>query len=100
MTIINPAELDLQEEKQQISVGLQAVYHSTELLNTKGLSSRAIGKLTKSLLPLLTNQLKETLSSHLISRLNLPSREQSFFDIHHPKDSKVLVRAQKRLKFE
>ena len=36
----------------------------------------------------------------LISKLNLPSREQSFFDVHHPEDSKALIRAQKRLKFE
>ena len=97
--IVHP-ELDLQEEEQQISSGLQAVYHSTELLNAKGLSSRAIGKLTKALLPLLNNQLEETLSPHLISKLNLPRREQAFFDVHHPKDAKALVRAQKRLKFE
>ena len=97
--IVHP-ELDLQEEEQQISSGLQAVYHSTELLNAKGLSSRAIGKLTKALLPLLNNQLEETLSPHLISKLNLPTREQAFFDVHHPKDAKALVRAQKRLKFE
>ena len=97
--IVHP-ELDLQEEEQQISSSLQAVYHSTELLNAKGLSSRAIGKLTKALLPLLNNQLEETLSPHLISKLNLPTREQSFSDVHHPKDAKALVRAQKRLKFE
>ncbi len=96
--IVHP-ELDLQEE-EQLSGSLEAVYHSTELLNAKGLSSRAIGKLTKALLPLLNNQLEETLSPNLISRLNLPTREQSFFDVHHPKDEKALVRAQKRLKFE
>jgi ATP-dependent DNA helicase RecG len=96
--IVHP-EMDLVEQ-QQISASLQAVYHSTELLNAKGLSSRAIGKLTKVLLPLLKNHLDETLSPHLISKLNLPSREESFLDIHHPKDAKGLVRAQKRLKFE
>ena len=96
--IVHP-EMDLVEQ-QQNSASLQAVYHSTELLNAKGLSSRAIGKLTKVLLPLLKNHLDETLSPHLISKLNLPSREESFFDIHHPKDAKGLVRAQKRLKFE
>lgn len=97
--IVHP-ELELKEDNQQSSVRLQGVYHSTELLNAKGLSSRAISKLTKTLLPLLHNQLEENLSSHLISKLNLPSREKSFCDIHHPKDSKKLVRAQKRLKFE
>ena len=96
--IVHP-ELDLHEE-EQVSGSLEAVYHSTELLNAKGLSSRAIGKLIKVLLSLLNNQLEETLSPNLISRLNLPSREESFSHIHHPKDEKVLVRAQKRLKFE
>jgi ATP-dependent DNA helicase RecG len=97
--IVHP-EIDLYEEKQELSPSLQAVYHSTELLNAKGLSSRAISKLTKALLPLLNNQLEETLSPILISKLNLPSREESFCDIHMPKDAKALVRAQKRLKFE
>ena len=85
--IVHP-EMDLQEEKQQISTSLQAVYHSTELLNAKGLTSRAIGKLTKVMLPLLENQLEETLSATLISELNLPSREASFFNIHNTKETK------------
>ncbi len=97
--IVHP-ELDIREESQDSLASLQAVYHSTELLNAKGLSSRAISKLTKALLPLLDSQLEETLSPSLIKRLNLPSREKSFFDVHHPKDAKSLVRAQKRLKFE
>ncbi len=97
--IVHP-EMDLQEENQQAYTGLQAVYHSTELLNVRGLTSKVIGKLTKVLMPLLKNQLEETLSPILISKLNLPTLEQSFFDIHHPKDAKSLVRAQKRLKFE
>ena len=97
--IVHP-ELDLQLQAQKSSVNLQAVYHSTELLNAKGLSSKAISKLIKTLLPLLNNQLEETLSHHLISKLNLPSREQSFFDLHCPQDLKALSRAQKRLKFE
>ena len=97
--IVHP-ELDIREESQDSLASLQAVYHSTELLNAKGLSSRAISKLIKALLPLLESQLEETLSPSLIKRLNLPSREKSFFDVHHPKDAKLLVRAQKRLKFE
>ena len=97
--IVHP-EMDLQEENQQAYTGLQAVYHSTELLNVRGLTSKVIGKLTKVLMPLLKNQLEETLSPILISKLNLPTLEQSFFDIHYPKDAKSLVRAQKRLKFE
>ena len=97
--IVHP-ELDIQNEKQDLIANLQSVYHSTELLNAKGLTSRAIGKLTKALLLLLNKQLQETLSVNLVSRLNLPTREEALFSIHYPKDTKALIRAQKRLKFE
>ena len=97
--IVHP-EMDMQEENQQFTAGLQPVYHATELLNAKGLSSRAIGKLTKELLPFLKNQLEETLSLSLVAKLNLPTRIQALVDVHQPKDAKNLVRAQKRLKFE
>ena len=97
--IVHP-ELDLQEDKEDYLVNLQAVYHSTELLNSKGLNSRAIGRLIKTLLSQLNNHIEETLSANLLKKLNLPNREHSFFDIHQPQDAKKLVRAQKRLKFE
>ena len=97
--IVHP-ELDLLDANINFSPGLQAVYNSTELLNAKGLSSRAISKLVIALLPQIKNNLDENLSPDLIAKLNLPSREKAFNDIHCPKDSKMLVRAQKRLKFE
>ena len=97
--IVHP-ELDLLDDNVNFSPGLQAVYHSTELLNAKGLSSRAISKLVIALLPQIKNNLDENLSPDLIAKLNLPSREKAFNDIHCPKDCKMLVRAQKRLKFE
>jgi len=97
--IVHP-ELDLLDDNVNFSPGLQAVYHSTELLNAKGLSSRAISKLVIALLPQIKNNLDENLSPDLIAKLNLPYREKAFNDIHCPKDSKMLVRAQKRLKFE
>ncbi len=97
--IVHP-ELDLLDDNVNFSPGLQAVYHSTELLNAKGLSSRTISKLVVTLLPHISNNLEENLSPDLIAKLNLPFREKAFNDIHCPKDSKMLVRAQKRLKFE
>ena len=97
--IVHP-ELDLEEETSIASASLQSVYHSTELLKAKGLSSRAISKLVQALFSLLNNHLQETLSPQLVSKLNLPSRQDSLFDLHFPKDTKTLIRAQKRLKFE
>ena len=97
--IVHP-DLDILDAESALSPYLQPVYHSTELLKSKGINSKAIAKLTRKLLPLLNNKLQETLSDCLISRLNLPSREQALFDIHYPNDSKSLIRAKKRLKFE
>ena len=94
-------EIDLKQENDNFfSGGFQAVYPSTELLNARGLSSRAISKLIKTLLPLIEDDFVETLSQDILSKFNLPSRIEAFFDIHVPKNTKKLVRAQKRLKFE
>ena len=98
--IVHP-EIELKEDNDNsLSNSFQAVYPSTELLNVKGLNSRAISKLIKTLLPLLNDCFVETLSSDIIVKLNLPSRKEAFFDIHIPENIKKLVRAQKRLKFE
>ena len=98
--IVHP-EIDLKEDNDNFfATGFQAVYPSTELLNAKGLNSRAISKLIKTLLPLLKDCFVETLSPYIISKSNLPSRKEAFFNIHIPKNTKSLIRAQKRLKFE
>ncbi len=97
--IVHP-EMDLYNDAQNFSGILQPVYHSTELLKRKGLTSKAISKLVLNLLPLLDNKLEETLSNDLILKLNLPSREESLFNIHKPNTHRDLTRAQKRLKFE
>ncbi len=92
-------ELDLYEEKS-FTVGMQPVYHLTDKLSSRGITNRTLVKLIKTLLPLLSNHIEETLSLELISKLNLPSKQESLFNIHQPKDAKVLSRAIKRLKFE
>ena len=98
--IVHP-ETDLwQDYNKKAHVGLQGVYHSTEQLSAKGLNSRGILKLIKNLVPLLKNDIEETLSKKIIEELNLPSKEQALVDIHIPKNNNDFIRAQKRLKFE
>ena len=97
--IVHP-EMDLYGDSQQFSGVLQPVYHSTELLKRKGLTSKAISKLVLNLFPLLENQIDENLSADLINRLNLPSRYESLINIHFPKTHRDLNRAKKRLKFD
>ena len=99
-SLVHP-ELDLWEDyNKKAHVGLQGVYHSSEKLSAKGLNSRGILKLIKNLIPLLKNDIKETLSLKILTQLNLPTKEDSLIDIHIPKNNNDFIRAQKRLKFE
>ena len=98
--IVHP-EVDLYEDyNKKAHVGLQGVYHSSEKLSAKGLNSRGILKLIKNLIPLLKNDIQESLSDEIIKDLNLPSKEKALVDIHLPKNNTDFIRAQKRLKFE
>ena len=98
--IVHP-EVDLWEDyNKKAHVGLQGVYHSSEKLSAKGLNSRGILKLIKNLIPLLKNDIQESLSDEIIKDLNLPSKEKALVDIHIPENNTDFLRAQKRLKFE
>lgn len=91
------------EEKlpnQELHASLQPVYSSTEKANASGLNSKGIEKLTKTLIPLLPNQIPETLSQNLIQELKLMPRGRAYKEIHHPKNSDSLKKAIFRLKFE
>jgi ATP-dependent DNA helicase RecG len=100
INIAHPEIESVEEYKKNKGNGLQPIYPSSEKLSNKGLTNKAIGKLTQVLLPQLKNQLSETLSADLLQKLNLPSREKALFDIHFPQNSQDLQRAQYRLKFE
>ena len=100
INIAHPEIETVEEYKRGLSNQLQPMYPSSEKLSNKGLNNKAIGKLTQVLLPQLKNQIPETLSKNLIQKLNLPSKEKALFDIHFPKNSQDLKKAQYRLKFE
>ena len=100
INIAHPEIESVEEYKKGMCNTLQPMYPSSEKLSNKGLNNKAIGKLTQTLLPQLKNQIRETLSTDLLQKLNLPSREEALFDIHFPKNTQDLQRAQYRLKFE
>lgn len=80
--------------------GMQPVYNSTEKLKSKGLDSRGIGKLLKTLLPLVKNEIRETLPRHILEPLKLLPRDQAMHHVHFPAESLSLKNARARLKFE
>ncbi len=79
---------------------LQPVYHSSEKANATGLNTKGIEKLTKTIVPLLKNNIPETLSHSLVQELKLMPREIAYQQIHHPSSVEYLKKAIFRLKFE
>ncbi len=82
------------------SSAMQPVYNSTEKLRARGLDSKGIGKLLKTLLEASSGNIHETLPESILRPLKLVSRETALQEIHFPTNSQSLQKAQGRLKFE
>ena len=99
-TISHP-EVELSTEGTiTFSNALQGVYSSTEKLKTKGLDTKGIAKIQKSLAAFIPNNITETLSNYIINHLHLLSREDAIRQIHFPSNTDMLQKAIFRLKFE
>ncbi len=79
---------------------MQPVYNSSEKLRARGLDSKGIGRLLKTLLPQAKAHIRETLPEEVLKPLRLPGRKEALTNIHFPSDSKTLRKATARLKFE
>ncbi len=87
------------EGKIGVKMGLQPYYNTTEKMKKAGLSSRAVERLTKTLIDRLP-PLPETLPDFITAERHLMSRDEALRTVHYPKDAKSLERARVRLKFE
>ncbi|MCB9179791.1 MAG: ATP-dependent DNA helicase RecG [Flavobacteriales bacterium] len=79
---------------------LQPVYSTTEKATAKGLNSRGIGKLVRTLLQYPELRIPETLNAELITWLGGMDRQDAFRQVHAPVDNTHLRTATRRLKFE
>ncbi|MBU2650360.1 MAG: ATP-dependent DNA helicase RecG [Bacteroidetes bacterium] len=93
---IDPATSD----KDPIGNTLEGYYSTTEILKSKGLSSKSISKLLRTLLIKVKGQIPENLNEHILKHLSLPDRESALFSIHFPENQQILSKAEARLKFE
>ncbi len=82
------------------SSSMQPVYNSTEKLKSKGLDSKGLGKLVRTLLPQAKGHIYETLPAHILEPLKLMSRDETLLQVHFPASSLLLKKARARLKFE
>ncbi|WP_291286287.1 ATP-dependent DNA helicase RecG [Flavobacterium sp.] len=88
------------EHERSLRSAMQPVYPSTETLANKGISNRTINKLMEQLFLETQALFTETFPAYLIEELRLISKRAALFNIHFPKSTDALAKAQYRLKFE
>ncbi|QJB36298.1 ATP-dependent DNA helicase RecG [Chitinophaga oryzae] len=95
-------EMDLLTE--EIATGkqhLEPVYSTTEKLKARGLTAKAIGKLTKALLEQMSPmEVRENIPVEVLQQYRLMPRSMAYFKIHLPGSEEEAHQAQRRLKFE
>ena len=90
----------LAEHEKSLRSAMQPVYPSTETLTNRGISNRVINKMMQQLFLETQTLFTETLPDYLINELKLVPKKTALFNIHFPKNSELLAKAQFRLKFE
>jgi ATP-dependent DNA helicase RecG len=98
--IAHPEIERAEEFTKTIAQTLQGIYSTTEKLKNRGLNNKNLVKLLKELVVQCQGKVPETLSSEILGKLSLMSREEALRNIHFPEDQAKLLKAQARLKFE
>ncbi len=78
----------------------QPLYNTSEKMKMKGLDSRGVARILKTLTSGLANYISETLPEWLLQKEVLIGRAEAYRDIHFPKSETALANARKRLKYE
>lgn len=99
INVVHP-DIDPAESMELSAMGMQPYYPTTETMKKKGLTSRAMERLTKTLVGRMREALPETLPDYMTARLHLMSRDEALRTIHYPQNARELERARVRLKFE
>ncbi len=90
----------LNDHEQSLRSALQAVYPSTEKLTNRGISNRVLHKLLQQLFIETQARFEETLPAAMLDELKMIPKNAALFNIHFPKSTDALAKAQFRLKFE
>ena len=99
-TISHPEIELVSEHKTTIRSAMQPVYPSTEMLGKRGFTNRLVNGLMINLFTETIENIQETLPQYLIDELKLISKREALVNIHFPKSTNDLAKAQFRLKFE
>lgn len=96
---ITHPDIDRADTLELSGMGLQPYYSTTEKMKKRGLSSRTIERLTRSMLEKMP-PLPETIPNFITGPRCLMGRDEALRTVHYPKNAKDLERARVRLKFE
>ncbi len=75
------------------------VYNTTEKMKASGLGTRALARITETLVANMP-PIPETLPDSILQHYRLMPRREAYFNIHYPSSDQTLDQARKRLKFE
>lgn len=100
LNMVHPEINEPETEAEGIfSKNISGIYTSTEKLRNI-IGNRLFTKLVYNLLNLVMGKISETLPDYLLNRYRLLPLPEALLNIHFPQSADLLVRAQKRLKFE
>ena len=98
--ISHPETESMAEFTAQPADPLHPVYNSTDKMKLNGLATRAISKITRTLISQLQGVIPETLNNDILYQLKLVGREEALLNIHFPSNTEILEKARARLKFD
>lgn len=93
-------DIDDASQLQLSDMGMQPYYMTTERMKKARINSRAMEKMTKTLVTKLPETLPETLPPYITGPLHLISRLEALRQIHYPHNAREMQQARYRLKFE
>jgi len=96
---ITHPDIDEVSKVDTSAMGMQPYYNTTEKMKKAGLNSRAVERLTKTLIEKLP-ALPETLPDFITGPHYMMGRDEALRNVHYPQNAKLLECARVRLKFE
>ena len=97
---VSHPDIDEASKVDTSAMGMQPYYNTTEKMKKRGLTSRSVERIVKTLLEKLTSPVGETIPDFITARLHLMGRDEALRAIHYPQNARELERARVRLKFE
>ncbi|WP_175621511.1 ATP-dependent DNA helicase RecG [Chryseobacterium schmidteae] len=92
-------EIELDENKEKDN-RLRPIYPSSEKLTKRGLNQKFFQVILRNICKEIPNLIQENLPEHIMSSMKFLSRQQTFLNIHFPKNLEYFEKANQRLKFE